>query len=64
MRIVGVKIGDLNLSAETNSLNGNVEDRSGLEALIFETEYRKLKAGEVQLIDIRARISKRSAVSK
>jgi hypothetical protein len=52
---VGVKIGDLNLSAETNGLMGGIDDRSGLDDLTFEVEDQALKSGEQYHIDFTAR---------
>jgi hypothetical protein len=51
---VAVKIGDLNLDAWTNSFTDEVDDRSGLEELIFEIKDQKLKAGETYQIDVTA----------
>jgi hypothetical protein len=53
---VGVKIGDLNLSAITHSLMpSDAEDRSGLDDLIFEVEDQAFQANKQYRIDFTAR---------
>ncbi len=51
---VGIKIGDLNLSALTNGLMADSDDRSGLENLTFKVADMDLKAGEQYRIDFSA----------
>ncbi|MBI5916131.1 MAG: HYR domain-containing protein, partial [Bacteroidetes bacterium] len=42
----GVKIGDVNGSAETSQLLGGNEDRNTVDTLIFELQYQEVKPGE------------------